>query len=214
MKCDDKGGTKIWCIDSKSNDGPDADPDWSSWAEGNLFCAHCRTVKRSLYPTPIDVTLREKPPSTWTIGNPFRVGIPIYRADFADILQLYWPGLVRGRCVSNDQRVFGEYVTLYADTYVLMRGDSETNTKICPLCNSVWSDLVIVYKNRPAYLLRHQLTELRVYQSRCGAIFMMDDVFQTIDWSEFRDLRRQLIEIRDTPLDDRRLPGDPNWNMK
>jgi hypothetical protein len=202
----------MYRVQSRSNDGPDADLDWVRQSVGKLFCEHCRTVNRKLYPQPIDVVLRQIPPRTWTSGGCFRVGIPIYRADFAAIVQREVPEFIAGRCLLPDSSVVEDYVTLYSPTWLLMRGDEQTTTRVCQLCGSVWTDLVMVFPGRPAYLLRHQLTGASIYQGRSGPLFMVKELVDTIDWRQFSDMRRQRVDIRDTPLDGRRLPGDPDWD--
>jgi hypothetical protein len=202
----------MYFLHATSNDGPDADLDWVRRSEGKLFCKHCRTINRALYPQPIDVQLRSKPPTTWTYCSPFRVGITLYRRDFVEaIAKELTSGFVCGRCFLPDGAVLANYVTLYSQKHVLMRGDKQTRTEVCPLCSSVWSDLVIVFRGRPAYLLRHELDDARLFQGTSGDVFMRHSLTTEIDWSRFRDIRLRRIEVRDTPLDGRRLPGDPDW---
>lgn len=199
-------------VRTTSKEGPDADSVWVSRSAGTLFCKYCRSVNRSLYPRPLDVVLLADPPRTWTIGEPFRVGISIYRADFAEIIRKAVPRFVAGRCLLPNGQVIRDYVTLYSDKAVLMRGDRETTTKVCKLCGSVWSDLVMINPGRPAYLLRHQLTGDLFYQGESSPDFMEDELVGCIDWHRFPDLEVLDVDTLDIPLDDRRLPGDPDWD--
>jgi hypothetical protein len=202
----------VYHADSTCGHGPEVSLDWISENVGKVFCAHCRAVHRRLYPAAIDVVFRQTPTPGWTTGLGFRVGVPIYRVEFLEALGHHAQGFAIGRCLLPHGKVLTEYATAYAKDYVLMRGDERTTTKVCPLCGSVWTDLVVVYPKRPAYLLRRQLSDALVYQGRSGAFFLAEAVVSEIDWTHFPDMRVQRIDVLDRPLDGRRLPGDPDWD--
>lgn len=202
----------MWLARSTSDDGPDADPDWLHRTEGELYCRECRTMNRRLYPKPIDVVLQCVPPRTWSEGILFRVAIPVFRSDFAKLIVNECPRMVIGTCRLTNGQIVKDYVTMYREKWVLMRGDRATKTRVCHVCGSVWTDLVMVFPGRPAYLLRHQLSDESVYQDCSGSLLLQDNLVRRIDWSRFPDMRLQQVSVRDTPLDGKQLPGDPDWN--
>jgi hypothetical protein len=140
-----------------------------------------------------------------------RTGVPVYRRDFVEQICGHLADYALGKCLTPEGEMLNEYVTLYLRHCVTMRGDRQTVYKPCRSCGSVWSDLVMVFPGRPAYLLRHQLTGGLVYQARSSFLFLAEELVDRIDWSPFPDARLDAVEVRDTPLDGRRLPGDPDW---
>ena len=198
-------------IGSRSRNGPDVDIDWVNQSIGKIFCERCRSINRSMYPAPVDIVLHDVLSGGWTIGSGFQVGVPIFRCDFIELLWPHMHGYVRGRCLRAGGGVHEHLVTLYAEKWVLMRGDERSRTEVCSLCGSIWTDLVMVRRGRPAYLLRHQLSGDLIYQDCDGDLFIAKSLAESLDFSKFRDLRFEPVTIRDTPLDGRRLPGDPDW---
>lgn len=198
-------------LGSVSQEHMHASPRWLAGVLGNVVCRECRSLNRKLFPYPVDAVLLHPPRTHPTHGGLFRAGVPVYRVDFVHELRDYLGDHVVGKCVDENGEDINEYVTMYTRTCVLMRGDSKTTYKVCNWCGSVWTDLVMVFPGRPAYLLRHQLTRMMVYQDHDGIIFAEDEIVNRIDWRRFPDIRPAQIEVRDTPLDGRCLPEDPGW---
>ncbi len=194
--------------------GPAADPTWLQESEGVVWCASCRALKREHYPNPIACVLRSDPRGEWSIGIPFRIDVPLYRTALTDQIRddLQASGFVFGECLCGHSRLLDDYVTMYTRDYVLLRGDKDTITKVCPLCGAVWTDLVTVYAGRPAYVMHHQLSGARIYQGRGGKLYITQELVHRIDWTLLPDIRLSCIEVRRVPLDGRRLPGDPDWD--
>jgi hypothetical protein len=197
---------------SKNKEHFHAEPAWVEDAAGRIFCPDCRTIYRSRHPEPIDVTLMEWPEAPAVCGRPARAGVPIFGSDFVAQIGECLPDAAIGRCLTADGQVFQEYVTMYLPRCVLMRGDTKTKYKVCKGCGAIWTDLVMVFPGRPAYLLRHQLTDALIYQGGYGSLFIARELANRLDWSPFPDVRLEPVEVRDTPLDGRRLPGDPDWS--
>lgn len=198
---------------SSARAGPDAAPDWQRRSNGILWCSHCRSLNRTIYPLAIDCELRSAPCGTWSIGVPFRADVPIYRSSLTKQLDrdLTRSGFVFGRCLRPRGQVVDNYATMYSRNYVVLRGDTETITKVCAKCGDVWTDLVTVFAGRPAYVMRHQLSDATVYQGRAGKLLVTREVAARIDWTAIPDVRVARIDVRETPLDHRHLPGDPAW---
>lgn len=68
----------------------------------------------------------------------------------------------------------------------------------------------MVLPNRPAYLLRHELSSAHVYQGAHGKLFIDEYAKGLVDWSRFPDLQLKQIDVLERPLDGLVLPGDPD----
>jgi len=201
----------MFYIHSSSSVGLDADLGWMAKVVGSVICTHCRDVKRESYPQGIDVVLRDSPRALPFYGVLFRVGLPLYRSTFVQQFPSEFRRFAIGRVLTVDGGVISEYVSAYSRTSVLLRGDDRVTTKVCPLCSSVWSDLVMVFPDRPAYLLRHQLTNAQLHQGRGSELYITEELAAQVEWSQFPDVQLLRVDVRNTPLDRKRLPGDPDW---
>lgn len=180
-----------------------ADGEWLDGARGSTLCRACKAMDRSKYPVAVPAVVRYIPRGLH-FGLVAQSGVHIFHKRFVDEIAPYLTDYTIGEC--RDARGPTDFVTCYARDYVVMRGDEDALHPICEVCGSVFSDL-----GQAPYLLAHNLTDRRVYQDVQGVLILDDEVARSVEWKRFPDRDLRPIGVRETPLDGRRLPGDPDW---
>lgn len=176
-----------------------------------MACRECNTIHRSLYPQVIDVVLTQKP-SRRICGNVFGVGIYIVHRDFIGQIKPYMNGFVSGQCYWPSGKMIQEYMTCYCKDWIVCRGEAGTHYTECSVCGMVYSSGEI----GPRYTLRRYLSDKRIYQDAFCDLYLDEELALSLDFSRWSDVKLELIEICDVPIDHRRLicdPSDPPWTF-
>jgi len=180
-----------------------ADVEWLDGARGSSLCHKCKAIDRSKYPTPVAVVVRAIARGLH-FGPVAQSGVFIFHKRLIDDIWLHLADYVIGEC--RDARGPTDFVTCYSKKYVVLRGNATAQYPICAVCGSVFSDF------GPApYVMARDLMGGGVYQDVQCVIMLEDEVVRCVDWKRFPDRDLRPVGIRETPLDGRRLPGDPDW---
>jgi len=180
-----------------------ADSDWGEAARGAELCRTCKTIDRSRYPHAVEIVVRAIPRGLH-FGAVAQTGVHIFHRRFIDEIRPYLDGYVTGEC--RDAGGLTDFVTCYARNYLVLRGGANTTYPMCSLCGSVFW-----YLGRKPYVLARDLTNQRVYQDVQCFMILDEEVVRAVDWKQYRDHMLIPVGVRETPLDGRRLPGDPDW---
>jgi len=185
--------------------------EWVRSVAGALFCTQCKKLKRSGYPEPVDAWIREIERNISIHGLcDMRLGLIHVR--LLERLRPFMEGFVFGNVyrVKDPEdtrgRLLASHRTLYADRIIFPRPSKDVqNHGDCPECG------LIRLGGKQKYFVLNDLANRHVWESTLSCLYVSQTVVDAIDWSEFKDLELRPIPVLDRPLDNLRLPGDPDW---
>jgi len=183
-----------------------SDREWHWAMRGQQVCAECKSIDRRRYPQPWHVVLAEHPGHC--IEAPVsECGGSIFHVRFIEMIRHELAGYVFGTCEEAGAGRIDECVTCYHKDILVPRGNEKSEYSICGTCGSIhfhwWRS------EKTQYVLRCYLSDAAVYQDASGWLYLREDLAMSLDLSEWPDAGWRPIEVRDTPLDGRRLPIDP-----
>lgn len=175
-----------------------------SWAQdqrGKTLCATCFKRRLDLYPTAIDVPLRQIPRGT-SYDGVFQGGVGIMHERLREFLESHMRDYVMGRCLSwEDGTILPEYRSIYFRNVITLRGDEDTQYYICRCCGTIG-----VVPEAP-YVLRRELPDAAVFQDRIACLYLGEDLARKLPWRQFPDVKACVIPVRNELLPDDELPA-------
>jgi len=185
--------------------------EWVRSVAGVLFCTQCERLKRARYPEPIDAWIREIERNR-SVGGLRDMRLRLIHVRLLERLRPFLEGFVFGNVYrvkdaeDTKGRLLATHRTVYTDPIIFPRPakDAEDHGN-CPECGL----------NRlggyPNYIVLNDLANRHVWQCDLSWLYVSQTVADALDWSEFKDLEPRPIPVLDRPLDNLRLPGDPDW---
>jgi len=181
---------------------------WRKQARGGILCPECTSIRRSQFPTPVDIVLRERPEQT--ICEPiWWTGVSIFHRDFIEQIRKHMGRFTFGKCFLEDGTVVEEYVTCYSRDYIVIRGTAESEYGICSTCGTTTS-----MGHFPHCIPEFYLKYGPIYQDGSGNMLIDEALFCEMELSPWRGLFEfDRIPVRPEPLDGQHLPIDPPMSL-
>ena len=176
---------------------------WRDEERPRLVCPQCESIRRDLYPAPLNVELKRWP-SLRLCDHVVLAGMDIFHLDFISQIREHLTNFVLGKCFGPDGRLIEEYVTCYTRTRIVVRGAKGSEYRICNTCGAIPSGYM-----EPRHVLSSYLYGASVYQDYHTALLVDEAIIQSLDFSKWPDAELQKTEIREEPLDEQNLPCDP-----
>jgi hypothetical protein len=171
---------------------------WRLKERGIVFCENCESIICTRFPKPIDAEITPHPKNC--IQVKISGGISIYHTDFIAQIRKYMDKFSIGKCHLPNGRVVEEYITCYTDTYIVERGDKQSEYDICDKCGSIapagWSGR--------QYTLRSYLTD----EDAFNELYIDGELALQLDFSPWPDADLETIDVRNEPMDGQKLPCD------
>lgn len=194
-------------IGSMHPDPVNPDLTWLRSAYEQIKCQSCNFVNRSYFPNPLDVVL-SRDPAHRVSSHIFRTGIKIYHRKLIDAIRPYLTGFALGTCRLPGGEILHDYLTCYARTFFVPRGDRGANYYICNACGTISLN---TGGQEYQFVLKKDLTDAMVYQNASTWLYLREELASSIDWSQWPDACIEDVKVIDKPYDPHRLPGDPDW---
>lgn len=181
------------------------------------FACECYGLNAAWKANPVPIDIELKRPPKGTIAPVAMSDFCVLRADLADALAPFLPGMLRGRVTFRNFRPPADHpgwVTCFpgsgrgVETY---RGPYCRHVR-CPWeCGSMGGNLV--GWARGAIVRRDIGDQLAFFGRVAEAIYVRDTVIEEARLRErFPDLSPYEFPVVDEPLDGEVLPGDPDWD--
>ncbi|HOV77295.1 MAG TPA: hypothetical protein PLS24_04660 [Sedimentisphaerales bacterium] len=185
-------------------------PEWWYSEMGKTWCKNCRTLRRELYPKPIDVCV-----GMIETGNPIgfvsRAPIGVIRNDLRDVLRPWLRGFVFGRCFERNNVLIATHSTFYSREYVHCRGGPGSIYKLCSQCGAVSTREMLP----PECYMVHEIGDKPLVHDILCDTLVSEEVCNVLRAEKIRGLRIQPYPVVDRPSDGWKLPNDPpDWSGK
>jgi len=202
--------TIIYELSSEFDDLPHATREWRQHEKEYYKCKICQKLNRiKLYPAQIDVAVKEMTSDKAIYMAVWYAKATLFHIQFIEQIRSYMDDYVFGKCYLPDGSLIKEYVTCYKKDFIVIRGTCGTEYYECLECRSVGSIV-----EGPKYVLRSYLKEKKIHQDSIQHLYIDESVINSIDFSPWPDVVLEPIEVRDEPVDQRRLicdPPNPSW---
>jgi len=204
----------IYELSSTFDDIPLATREWRIYQKEHYRCKvqQCQKLdSKRIYPKPVDLTIDG---ISWGKTEPIVIGVfygcsDLFHINFIDQIRSYMEGFIFGKCFLSDGSQLNNYVTCYSKDTILIRGSQGTVYNECSQCMSVSCT-----PKEPRYTLKMYLKGCGVYQDAIHTLYLDESLVDKIDFSPWPDVVLEPIEVRDEPVDQRRLicdPPNPSW---
>ncbi len=194
----------LYLIGSRNPNPTHAANEWLRKSIGDIFCPECRQIKRKIYPGLIDIILEEYDRND-IAGAVDKVGICIYHRDFIAQIFDYMKDFGFGKCYTEAGDLIPELVTVYSKEYIILRGNKNSDYRICDTCGTVNTYATSGKK----YILRYQIKDWKQVYGEGGYLYIADELVPNLDLSQWKYAKLDKVLIRDKPIDGRHFPGDP-----
>lgn len=194
---------ELYQIGTKVTDPIHSTKEWKSQAVGKIICPECNSIDRIWYPKPINVQLRFRP-SFRVNDHIWFYGIEIFHRNFVEIIDEYLNSFVIGKCFDATGKEIKEYLTIYTNKWIVIRGEQGSDYRICNRCASISRGFVGKY-----YTLKDYVNEGHVFQDRYSCLYIDEVVKDKLDLSPWPDAVLEPVPVLEDPLDDQHLPCDP-----
>lgn len=211
--------THYYWIGSRTVDERDffgiQDPDWYDRASAAGMVCECGALHPGYARLPVDMDLAVEPPGFLI---PARLAT-VMRTEFYELLRPYLKDSIIGKTYLVWENAYGEIerelypdaVTCYTHPQATCsyRGARTSWYIYCRTCGNFRD----ANAKRPKYFIRGDTYGRHVLQNRHGSIFISSALYEYLDlMSTYDDLEVEKIGLRDEPIDELALPGDPEWN--
>lgn len=140
------------------------------------------------------------------IANILPVSLAEYMSKADSDNRIVWGRLLVGK----KRRVSSQYVTAYMPSCLTthVRGGIDAVYNRCTMCGSRSSSM---FESGQEYFVGHKVDYPIVFESCTSDLHVAEDIASKFDWSQFRGIKFEYVDVLDCPRDGFRLPGDPDW---
>lgn len=196
---------QLYLIGSSQPNPTIASKEWRRNSSREFLCNECWRVKREIFPKPIDINLCSYQKDDIG-GGVSHGGVCVYHRDLIVQIYDYMKDFVFGKCYTEEGDLIPELVTVYSKEYVILRGNRNSDYRICNSCGNVNTYATSGKK----YILRSQVKDCqKVYGGVSGFVFIADELVPQLDLSQWKYACLDKVLIRDKPIDGQYFPGDP-----
>lgn len=183
---------------------------WSREHRGKTLCPNCFKLRDGVYPLVVDVFLLQLP-DRLSHGGVFHGGVGVISDKLLDVLRPHLQNYVLGRCFDERGLLIPNYRSIYHRDRVSLRADPNAPNYSLYKCQTCG---VVAEMSDSPYVLRADLSEAEVFESRIARLFLSEALAARFPWKQFRDLRPFVIPVLDTPPSREAPAGDRSDHSK